>query len=233
MTTLIDSYDRLMAVISKHLPDKFYLEGIQRVSLRHRLFREIVNNLLIHREFANGFPAKLIIERDQVRTENWNRPHGLGVIDPKNFAPFPKNPVIARFFKEIGRVDELGSGVRNVFKYAPAYTPGAIPEFIEEDVFKTIIPLKSVEEIKALPDMNWIQVRTVVRRKFGDRFGESSEKILELIFNDSRLSASIIAERISISSRAVGKQPAKLKQLGIIKRVGPAKGGYRIVINDF
>lgn len=75
--------------------------------------------------------------------ENWNRPHGDGVIDPANFSPYPKNPVIAKFFKEIGRVDELGSGVRNTFKYSSIYIPGTEPELIEDDIFRTIIPLKS------------------------------------------------------------------------------------------
>ncbi|GGB25082.1 hypothetical protein [Puia dinghuensis] len=101
------------------MPDKFYLEGLHSISLRDRLFREVVCNLLIHREFTNAFPAKLIIQKDQVYTENWSLPHDWGRIDPVNFAPFPKNPVIAHFFKEIGRADELGSGVRNVFRYSP------------------------------------------------------------------------------------------------------------------
>lgn len=140
-TNLIDSFDRLMSFVAKHLPDKFYLEGVHRISLRGRLFREVVSNLLIHREFANGFPAKLIIENDRLCTENWSRPHSFGVIDPLNFAPFPKNPTIAKFFKEIGKVDELGSGIRNVFRYVPEYTSGALPAFIEGDVFRTIIPL--------------------------------------------------------------------------------------------
>jgi ATP-dependent DNA helicase RecG len=116
-TNLIESYDRLMAFIHKHLPDKFYLENTYRINLRDKLFREVASNLLIHREFSNAFPAKMIIEKDRVYTENWNRPHGSGAIDPANFSPFPKNPVIARFFKEIGWVDELGSGIRNTFKY--------------------------------------------------------------------------------------------------------------------
>lgn len=109
-TNLLESYDRLMAFVARHLPDPFYQEGTQRISLRDRIFREVVANLLVHREFTNPFPAKFIIESDQVVTENWNRPHGHGLIDPAVFSPFPKNPVIARFFKEIGWVDELGSG---------------------------------------------------------------------------------------------------------------------------
>ncbi len=137
---LLRSYERLMQFIAKHLNDKFYLEGDQRVSLRDKIFREAISNLLIHREFSNPFPAKLVIEKDRVYIENSNKPHGNGIIDPENFSPYPKNPTIAKFFKEIGWVDELGSGVRNIYKYNKIYA-GAEPEFIEGDVFKTIIPL--------------------------------------------------------------------------------------------
>lgn len=139
-TNLIDSYERLMQFIAKHLNDKFYLEKDQRVSLRDTIFREVISNILVHREFLNPFPAKLIIEMERVFVENSNKPHGNGTIDPANFSPFPKNPTIAKFFKEIGRVDELGSGVRNIYKYNKIYS-GAEPAFIEGDVFKTIIPL--------------------------------------------------------------------------------------------
>lgn len=139
-TNLIDSYERLMQFVAKHLNDKFYLEKDQRISVRDKIFREVISNILIHREFVNPFPAKLVIENDRVYTENSNKPHGNGVIDPENFSPFPKNPTIAKFFKEIGWVDELGSGVRNIYKYNKIYS-GADPTFIEGDVFKTIIPL--------------------------------------------------------------------------------------------
>jgi ATP-dependent DNA helicase RecG len=120
-TNLIESYDRLMAFVAKHLPDKFFLEKDQRISLRDHIFREVAANMLIHREFLNPYPAKLIIETHRLFAENSNKPHGHGLIDPANFSPFPKNPVIARFFKEIGRADELGSGVRNLFKYCRHY----------------------------------------------------------------------------------------------------------------
>ncbi len=86
----------------------------------------------------NAFPAKLIIERGQVRTENSNIPHGFGTLNPATFTPFPKNPVIAAFFREIHRADELGSGMRNMMKYGKAYG-GEDPEMIEGDVFRTIV----------------------------------------------------------------------------------------------
>ena len=73
-------------------------------------------------------------------TENSYEPHGHGMIDPSHFTPYPKNPSIARLFREIGRADELGSGVRNLFKYCKVYC-GHDPQLIEQDIFKFILPL--------------------------------------------------------------------------------------------
>lgn len=146
-TNLIDSYDRLMQFIAKHLDDKFYLEGDIRTNIRDIIFREAVSNTLIHREYLDPYPAKLIIERDRVLFENGNIARGSGEIDPKSFSPYSKNPSIAKFFREIGWVDELGSGVRNINKYNKIYS-GEIAQFIEGDVFKTIIPLDVMDTRK-------------------------------------------------------------------------------------
>lgn len=120
-TNLIEAYEQLMAFVAKHLPDKFYMEGDQRVSLRTKIFREIVANLIVHREYTNAQLCTFIIYNDRIETANANNPHGEGTIDPKNFAPFPKNPAIAKFFIQLGRVDELGSGVLNVNRLIKEY----------------------------------------------------------------------------------------------------------------
>lgn len=73
-----------------------------------------------------------------MRTENSNKPHGFGAINPDNFTPFPKNPVIGRFFRQIGWADELGSGMRKLMKYGKAYG-GVDPEMVEDDVFRIIV----------------------------------------------------------------------------------------------
>ncbi len=145
-TNLIESYDRLMAFVAKHVADPFYLEGDLRISLRDRIFREVIANMLIHREYLNPFPAKLIINRDRVTTENSNNPHGTGLIDPMNFSPSPKNPVIARMFKEIERAEELGSGVRNLFRYAKAFA-GHDPLLQEEQIFRVTVSIPSFTAI--------------------------------------------------------------------------------------
>ena len=208
-----------MAFVRKHLPDKFYQEGEQRISLRDRIFREVIGNLLIHREFANAFPAKFIIEKDRVLAENWNRPHDDGVIDPANFSPYPKNPVIARFFKEIGRVDELGSGVRNTFKYCGIYTPGTKPEFIEQDVFQTILPMKAEDGTTQNTTQGTTQMTTQI----------ISEKIIELLRQDPTMSRKKLAEALgAITEDGVKYHLNKLKEENKIQRVGGTRGKWKI-----
>ena len=51
----------------------------------------------------------------------------------------------ACLFANIGRVDELGSGVRNLYKYTKIYAGGA-PVLFEDDIFNIEISLeKSIE----------------------------------------------------------------------------------------
>lgn len=78
-------------------------------------------------------------------TYNANRPHGFGLIDPAHFVPFPKNPVLAAFFREIDRADELGSGMRKMMLYGKKYG-GADPQLIEGDVFRMVISVPEFEQ---------------------------------------------------------------------------------------
>ena len=87
-TNLLDSYDRLIDFVDKHLDDKFYIEGTQRIDVRNKIARELCSNILMHREFSNPYPAKLIIEKDKMWTENANKAKRIGNIDIKAFSPY-------------------------------------------------------------------------------------------------------------------------------------------------
>jgi ATP-dependent DNA helicase RecG len=139
-TNLIDSYDLLMGFAEKHLWDKFYLEDAVRISLRGVIAHKMLVNTLIHREFTSSHFARFTIEKDRMYTENANRAVMGSVITPENAEPNPKNPIIASFFRNIGLADELGSGVRNLYKYVRRYS-GNDPELIDGDVFRIIVPL--------------------------------------------------------------------------------------------
>ena len=142
---LIESYDRILSFTDKHLPDPFYLEGDARLSLRGVIFREVTSNMLIHREYASREGSRMIIEYGRVITENPSRPHGFGPLDPATATPFSKNPVIAAFFREIQRADELGSGLRKLTRYSKAYGRDN-PQLTEGDIFRAIIPVPEFSE---------------------------------------------------------------------------------------
>ena len=137
---LIDAYDQLIEFISKHTLDRFFLINGQRVSVISWIAREIVSNILVHRDYTSAFPAKIIIERERIVAENWCLPKSPGKVNPDAFTPYPKNPLLANFFINIGRADVLGSGVRNLYKFTKIYSGGE-PELVEGDVFRTIVPL--------------------------------------------------------------------------------------------
>ena len=137
-TNLLDSYDRLMAFFRKHTNAKFYIEKDQRINIRDIMARELCANMLIHREYSNPTTAQLIISSDSIRTTNANKPRFVGYIDASSFSPFPKNPKIAGFFKEIGYADELGSGIKKISKYSSIYS-GREPIFKEDETFTATI----------------------------------------------------------------------------------------------
>ena len=151
ITNLLDSYDRLLNFGKKHLSDPFVLDGIQRVSARDKILREVISNSLAHRDYSSGFVSKFIIESNQIYLENPNRANGYGILNISDFSPFAKNPAISKVFREIGLADELGSGMRNTYKYTKLYS-GGVPEFCEGDMFKIIIPLNQISLGKVGPD---------------------------------------------------------------------------------
>lgn len=233
-TNLIDSYDQLMAFGRKHLSDKFFLEGDQRKSLREILTREMIADTLIHREFTSSYTAKFVIERDRMYVENACRSSEEGKITPDNFEPNPKNPVIASFFRNIGLADQLGSGVRNLYKYSKYYS-GRDPEIESGDIFRIIVPLDNSEpklnpkRAQTEPKLN--PKRTQAEPKLGPsskniNLNENEKKIIELISAEPALTQREISERLGLKVNAVKTSMRRMSLKGIISRTGSSHKGY-------
>jgi len=140
-TNLIDSYFQVLGFIKKHLSEKFFTENGQRKDLRELIFREVIGNFIVHREYTHAHTSELVIYKDKVVTTNPNIPQFTGPIDPNSFNPYPKNPNIRKFFTAFGWTEEIGSGVRNTYKFLDHYVTGARPLFYESHTFRTEIPL--------------------------------------------------------------------------------------------
>ncbi|MDO4710564.1 MAG: ATP-dependent DNA helicase RecG, partial [Peptostreptococcaceae bacterium] len=210
ITNLIDSYDRLISFGRKHLNDLFVLDGIINVNARDLILREIVTNTLSHRDYASGFPAKIIIDEEKIMVENSNIAHGMGALDLQKFEPFPKNPPISKVFREIGLADKLGSGMRNTYKYTRLYS-GEDPIFEEGNIFKTIIPLKKIATQKVGGEN---VPHDVPRNK-----QELIDFIKEQVKINNKITRRDIADKAGVSVKTI-------QEIDNLKYVGSGNNGY-------
>ncbi|MBO0931874.1 RNA-binding domain-containing protein [Fibrella aquatilis] len=240
---LLNTYDRLINFVGKHLYDPFYLEGPQRISIRGVIFREVIVNLLAHREYSSGFTARMMIYRDRVVFENPNRAFHQGAIDPDTFTPRTKNPTLANFFKETGFMDQLGSGVRKVTKYIGAYANGKEAQFIEGDMFRTIIPLDErlmnamvapSADVQAGESVNK-QADVLINVPTNVLISESSRQriqgILTDIAQDKPLRSTQWADRYGVNEKTIRRDLEILRDANLIQFAGSKKSG-RYVLTD-
>ena len=220
---LMVAYRKIMEFIRKHLPEKPYIEGVQRFSLRDKIFREVALNMLIHREYSSLYPTSFIIYSDCVIAENWNVPYAYGKIDLTTLRPHRKNPLIANVFSQMGIVEELGSGTRKIFKYTPLISGGIEPQIEEEDVYKVVIPL----EATTMDRQNEIQ--RSIQESIQSSIQKAPDKRLSLIQANPYITKNEMASALNLSVPAISKQLAQLKNQGRIRREGPDKGGHWVV----
>ena len=165
--------------------------------------------------------------------ENWVLHYG--VITPRNLEPEPKNPIIANFFHQIQLADELGSGVRTLYKYVRTYS-GALPIFDEGDIFRLTVPLnaehspeesggnRSEKSVRKTGQKN--------RTEKSDRKPkiELVEQLQQLMRTTPNITQNEMAHLLGIARSTLNVHIDALKKSGRIRRVGPDKGGHWEVI---
>ena len=207
-TNLIDAYSELMGFCERHLPDPFVLEGDARISARAVVCRELVSNLLIHREFTSVQPARLTIDREGVSTENASRAFFDGAITLGNFSPMPKNPSIANVFVQIGLAEELGSGTRNLYRYARSFM-GADPLLADGNTFRARSP-------DALGGLSGAQVRPRTRP-------DADGAILALADSVESFTLGQAAEAAGLTKRSASAHVSSLVAAGRLRAEGKTR----------
>ncbi len=205
---LIDAYDRLVQFAKSHIQDRFVLMDGHRISARDIMIREIVANLLIHREYISPFPAKLVITHSQLVTENASRAMFEGRLTLSDFNPVSKNPSMAGVFKEMGYAEELGSGFRNIQRCSLAYSgKSAILE--DGDVFKAIVPLTPIS---------------------ASRGGEGALEAARLLCErDGFVSSSTLSEYLGVTTRTAQRHIRRLLDDGLIAEDPTRARSYALI----
>ena len=118
-------------------------------------------------------------------------------------------------FARMHLVEKVGSGVSRM-KQLMVEASLPLPVFKTTGIFTVIFKRPEKSSVKS-------SVKGSVK---------SSVKIIEMIIENPNITIPKMANKMGLSTRAVEKQIARLKEKGEINRVGSAKDGYWEVINE-
>ena len=224
-------YDRLIDFIAKYTMDRFALdENSRRVSPRNVMAREIVLNTIMHRDITDGHTSRVIIYKDKLICENPNTFRTNGILTIKNYTPFAKNPTIAKFFREIGYADELGSGFIRITKNSYLYS-GKPPIFEDKEMFRVTIPLLRDEKLDEKDLINL--ANGTLNGTLNDTLNDTLNFILNELKNKNNITQKELSEKTGIPLRTIKRNIDRLKKYGYIEREGSKKAGYwKILKND-
>lgn len=107
--------------------------------------RKLVSNILIHREFMDKTPARILIYKDKIVSENVNNPKLFSSVDLVDNEPFSKNSTIVKIFRMIGYADELESGFYKINNICNEYFKSK-PKVEDKEIFKVCINLNNEED---------------------------------------------------------------------------------------
>ena len=213
LITMADKAEDL--VFTKYFKGIISYEGLQRIEtfpVPRLAFREAVLNAVIHRDYSTGnpihihiYPNEVLIYNDGGLPENWTI--------EKLFAShtsLPRNPMIAGGFFRSGQIEAWGRGIEKMTNARKFF--GQPEPFYRTHSREVMIGFKTEVQFG---------------EKFGEKFGENQtqEKIMEIMRQNPKASAKAIAEKIGLTARGVEKVIKTLKSLGLVERVGAAKGG--------
>ena len=220
---LFKEIDDIMTFIKKHLKVEYIITGnpqrIERFDYPLDAIREIVVNMVVHRDYRDSSASIIKIFDDKIEFYNPGKLYGgITVQDllSGNYISKSRNKLIARVFKEIGIIERYGSGIMRVRKICKEYG-------IKEPEFNEIF--------------NGFQVilyneKLVVTDKVTDKVTDNQQAIINHIVENKNISASQISKIIGISKRKVLQNILKLKKNGILERVGNNKSGYWKIKNE-
>jgi predicted HTH transcriptional regulator len=137
-----------------------------------------------------------------------------------DYTSTPRNVQVADMFKEAGVIERYGSGIGRIVDDFKAYGLAA-PEF--KEVGESFIVTVSKTR---LPGFHPNTIQKGLVERLAERLAESQKKILTLVQANPNISKKDLAAAVGISTTAIDKNISALKAKGLLKRVGPDKGGH-------
>lgn len=177
--------------------------------------REAVINAIVHNDFTREIPPVFEIFSDRITMTSYGGLiPGQSVDDFFSCSSMPRNRELMRVFKDIGLVEQLGSGMSRILKVYPKDIFEISDHFI-----KVIFPITNVygKHITNNGDIN-------------GNINDDAEKVLKLLCQKPDLTAKEMEVVLGFSTRKISRIIKELKSKGKIRRIGSNKTGYWKVI---
>ena len=219
---IISQVEDVMSFIRKHINKEIIItdtqiENIQRWQYPLDAIREIVLNMIVHRDYRDSGHSIIKIFNDHISFYNPGTlmfPLTIEDLLSNQYVSKPRNRQIASIIKDIGWIEKYGTGIRRIRKMFQEYGSKK-PDFeVVSDCFAVTVYAIDYKD-------NVDNVETIQKSS-----EKSSEKILNAIENNPQITIEELSGVLSMTTRAIEKNIAKLKAKDLLKRIGPAKGGY-------
>ena len=213
---LLANYEDGIKFLKQHLRVQYIIRGAgprkELLELPEEALRESLLNAIVHRDyFEEGFGIFVEIFDDRLEITN----KGKLLFDKKKLGKisFPRNPILFDIFYRLGLIEKVGSGINRIKDLVKEMK---LKVKFEVDDFFRIIFYRPKTAPKTV-------VKTVVK---------TVGKILSLINENPKITREELSAKTGLTIRGVEWNLAKLKQKGLLKRIGPAKGGYWEIIEN-
>ena len=224
---LFTEVEEVLGFIRKHINKEYIITGNpqreERWQYPMQSLREIVINMVMHRNYMS--PDASLIKIYNERIEFWN-PGTLQVgisIDELisgNYVSRIRNVRIASTFKDAQLIERYGSGIKRIqqgFKVNGLRAP-----FFEEfqGGFRVTVYSNAKEP--------W---NGELGEKLGEKLSRTQHSIVAAMRENNKITQKELAKLTGVSNTAIGNNTKYLQERGLIKRLGPAKGGYWQVVS--
>lgn len=194
-------------------------------------WREAIANAIIHRDYrmsGTGFQVKLFPDRLEVVNPGSLTEH----VTVKNLSAFSnrRNEIIADMFARLKIVERAGTGIVRILS-------STINAGLKTPVFEDLGGFFRVTLYRPVINENLGKKSHNDRSKSSPKSSPKSslktdQKIVNLLIKNPRITVREMELILKISSRAIKKQLANLKEIGCIQRVGPDRSGHWEVISS-
>lgn len=176
--------------------------------------REAIVNCIVHNDFTHEIPPVFEIFSDRVvMTTYGGLIQGQSIEDFFSCSSMPRNRELMRVFKDVGLVEQLGSGMSRILK---SYDKSIFQ--ISEHFIQAVFPFAK----------SFNNNRTVRGDVIGSDNGDvnGNDVVLKLIVNQPTITANELSRESSYSTRKISRIVKELKESGKITRIGSDRKGY-------